>query len=193
MTNLLPHPEVRESNSSVVLDFYLIWRRQPWRAMASRTWRAINRTWNATKRFSLGALLTVLLFLMPQIAHARTYQAFDTNVPFKFSIGNRTFQPGSYQFILVGPGLLALRDEKGHIVASLMTRSVETGNPAPASKVIFLTQKKPAKLLQICIQNRSHVLEVVGEEATTHQAPPSALPLDVNSLFERRASPGMKH
>ena len=192
MTNLLPHPEVREPNSSVVLDFYLIWRRQLWKTVAIRTWRAIKRTCSATKQFSLGALLTVLVLLLPPIAHARTYQAFDTNVPFKFNIGSRTFRPGNYKFILVGPGLLSLCDEKGHIVASLMTRSVETGNLSPASKAIFRTEKKHPRLVELRIQDRSEVLEIVGEEVTVHRALQPGLTPDVNSLFERRSSPGMK-
>jgi len=128
---------------------------------------------------------------------AGTYQVLTTNVPFKFKVGARTFKPGQYQFIVPGPCRLAIRDSHKHFIASLITRAREIGGPAPATKLVFVIPKKhPARLDQIWIENRSQVLDVVGEEVAMRQpspVPAPMLPPDVNSLFGRRAAPGLKH
>jgi hypothetical protein len=123
-------------------------------------------------RSSLFTALAALL-LLPAAAQVRTYDVLTADVPFKFNIGNRTFHPGHYQFVLVGANLLALRDAKLHTVASIITRSVETSGPAPNTKLVFDTRKKNARLAKICLESRSQVLEVLGEQL----AMPSSLPL----------------
>ncbi len=182
MENLLPDRDIREPNSSALLAVYWVLRRQPWKTFAIRTW-------DTMKRYLLAALLAALL--LPAAAQARTYDVFTADVPFKFHVGNRTFRPGHYQFIFVGTGLLALRDAHARVVASLVTRSVETSTPSPASKLVF---KKHAELAQILIENRSQVVEVLGEELAIRQpaSPSPALPRDVDSLFDRRSAPGLK-
>jgi hypothetical protein len=128
---------------------------------------------------------------------AGTYEVLTTNVPFKFKVGARTFQPGQYQFILAGPCRLAVRDSHKHFIASLITRAREIGGPAPATKLVFDTPKKhSARLDQIWIENRSQVLDVLGEEVAMRQPSPVPVPMllpEVNSLFERRAAPGLKN
>lgn len=188
MTNLLPDRDLREPNSSAVLAVYWVLRRQPWKTWAARTWDTVSRLF----LFALFAIsLTVLL---ATAAHARTYEVFTVDVPFKFDIGHRTFRPGQYQFIFVGPGLLALRDSHAHVVASLVTRSIETGGPLPTSKLVFRNQKKQQHLAQIWIENHTQVVEILGEELSVRQSspPPPPLPASVNSLFERSGAPGFK-
>jgi hypothetical protein len=145
-------------------------------------------------RSSLFTALAALL-LLPAAAQVRTYETLTAQVPFKFNIGERTFRPGQYQFILIGPGLLALRDRKAHIVASLITRSVETSGPAPATKVVFTTHNKHARLAQLFLANRSQVLEVLGEQRAMLSSPPLAPPLppDGFSFSNRNDVPRLKH
>ncbi len=144
-------------------------------------------------------LLATCLATLPLAAQARTYHVLSTDVPFKFDVGHRTFRPGHYQFILIGPGLLAMRDSRERIIASLISRSRETGGPAPASKLVFNTPKKHhAQLAEIWIKDRSQVLEVMGEEVAVRQsypppAPPNVDSLYIDSLFNRPAAPGLKH
>jgi hypothetical protein len=142
-------------------------------------------------------LLAALLAACQQsaMAQARTYDALGVDVPFKFNIGNRTFRPGHYQFVLVGPGLVALRDAKAHTIASLITRSIEIGWPAPETKLVFETKKKQTQLARICIQFRLQVLEVLGEQVAMRQSSPlpAAEPAEVGLLLNRRAEPGLKH
>lgn len=201
VTNLLPDREIRDSNSSALVAIYWVLRRQPWKTMAVRTW-------DTMRRFLLSTLLAASLgALLPPIAHARsndvpstqarTYDVLSTNVPFKFKVGDRTFRPGNYQFIFLGPGRLAMRDSNLHIIAAFTTRSRETGDPALVTKLVFSNHKKHSQLTQIWIENRSQVLDVLGEEVALRPTPPSS-PLppmftpDIYSLFDRGAAPGMK-
>ena len=184
MTYLLPDRDLREPNTSVLTAAYWVLRRQPWKTFA-------YRTWDTMKRFLLSTLLAASLSaLLPALAHARTYETFTVDVPFKFHVGNRAFRPGRYQFIFAGPGLLALRDAKQHVIATFVTRSIETGKPSPDSKIVF---KKHEQLAQIWIENRSQIVEILGEELAIRQpAPAIPVPLDVDSLFDRRSAPGFR-
>jgi len=148
-------------------------------------------------------LQSILLFaaslsgcLMPATAHASTYEALAVDVPFKFTIGERTFRPGHYQFVLMSDSVVALRDSKAHTVASLMTRTLKTDGPVAISKLVFSKGKKHSQLTRIWVANRSEVLEVMGEQVAMRPAPTpapsSTLRLDVESLFDRNYEPRFK-
>ncbi len=190
MENLLPDHDIREPNSSALIAIFRVLQRQPWKTFAAQTW-------DTAKRFLLLTVLATSLaaLLPPAIAYARDYDAFSVDVPFKFNIGNRAFRPGHYQFVFVGPGLLALRDSHAHIIASVVARSRETGAPSPISRLVFSKQKNHSHLTQIWLENRSQVLDVLGEELAIRPPapPPAPLPPEVNSLLDRRTSPGLKY
>lgn len=186
MTHLFPNQDLRDPNSSVLVAAFYALQRQPWKALAIRTWETM-------KRLMLVTMLVVSLtaWLTPATAHARTYDVLNADVPFKFQIGSRTFHPGHYQFIFVGPGLVMLRDSHERVIASLVTRSRDIDGPAPATKLVFNKQKKNSqKLAQIWMESRSQILDVVGEEMAIRQAPlpgpPPAVRPDVESLLDRR-------
>lgn len=185
MTDLLTNHDPREYNSSVLVTAYDFLRRQPWKILAANAL-------DAAKRFLQLSLLVALL--LPALAHARSYDVMHAEVPFKFDIGNRTFRPGHYDFIMVGPGLVALRDSRAHIIASLVVRARETNAPLPTSKLMFNKQSKHFQLAEMWIEKRSQVLEVVGEELALRPARPAPTiePGVVNSLFDRRRT-GMKY
>lgn len=134
------------------------------------------------KRFLQSTLLAMSLavFFLPSAAQARTYDVVTASVPFRFNIGSREFRPGRYEFILLGPGILALRDTRTtHIVASLVTRSIEADGPLPTSKLVFHRQKKHQHLAEIWIEKRTQVIEVVGEELAMRPLPqPQAVPFE---------------
>lgn len=140
-----------------------------------------------SRRFTLLALLTTFLFL-PATSQVRTYEVITATVPFKFAVGDRAFRPGRYQFIIVGTGLLALRDEHQHVIATLVTQSIETGGPSPGTELLFnKTKKNRSQLARITLANRSQVLDVTGEQlailsSRPAQMPSSALPIDGLSL-----------
>jgi hypothetical protein len=120
------------------------------------------------KRFLQSTFLAVSLVssLLPAAAQVRRpYVAIKANVQFKFKVGERSFRAGSYELVSVGTNLMALRDARARIVASLVTRSVESGVVAPSTKVVFYQQKKHIYLAQIKVQDLSQVLENSGRRA----------------------------
>jgi len=90
VNNYIPRGEFRDTNSSAVLAVYRILRRQPWKTMAITTWDHMRRF------LHLALLATSLGALLPTLAQARLYDVVSSNVPFKFQIGERTFNPGRY-------------------------------------------------------------------------------------------------
>ena len=190
MTDFLPDRDLREPNSSVLVAAYYILRRQPWKALAFKTWDAMKRILMLTLvAGSMAALLP------PAMAHARTYEVIAADVPFKFTIGDQTFGPGHYQFIVVGPSLMTLRDSRKHVIASIVTRARDHGGPLPVSKLVFSNEKKRSRLSEIWMQNHSQVLEVLGEELAMRPAPaqPAANPVGLNSLFDLNTARALKH
>ncbi len=130
-------------------------------------------------------------------AHAATYDAVNADVPFKFKIGDRTFRPGHYQFVLVGNGKIAVRDARSRVIASLATREVESTDPVQTSKLVFKTKKKDRLLSQIWIDSQHRVIDVLGEELAMRPVP-SSLPSplirpELDLLLERNSVPRFKN
>jgi hypothetical protein len=110
-------------------------------------------------------------------AHERTYPTFAVNVPFKFTVGQRTFAAGNYQFILLGPGLLAVGDlHKKRMVATLFTRQMQTTAVPAATKLVFTIDRKYARLTSILLEHYTESLEILGEEVAMRQNPSQPLP-----------------
>jgi hypothetical protein len=190
VTNYLPNREVRDTNSSAVLAVYRILRRQPWKAMASTTWDHMRRF------LHLALIATSLGALLPTLAQARLYDIVSSDVPFKFQIGERTFNPGRYDFIMASPGVVAMRDSHKHIVANIATRPRTTGGLAITPKLVFNTHTKTAQLIQIWATKDQPGMDVVGEEKsvrTAQPAPVNTFQPGLEFLMERPSAPGLKH
>jgi hypothetical protein len=191
VSNSLPNAEPREYNSSAVLAVYNILRRQPWKAMAIATWDNMRRF------LHLALIATSLGALLPTLAQARLYDVVFSNVPFKFQIGERTFNPGRYEFIVASPGVVAMRDSHKHIVASIATRPRTTGGLANSPKLVFNTHSKTAQLIQIWVSKDQPGMDVVGEETavrTVQPAPPvNTFQPGFEFLMDRPSAPGFKH
>jgi hypothetical protein len=194
VTNYLPSREVRDTNSSAVLAVYRILRRQPWKTMAIRTWDTMRRFLLST--VVAASLATSFAIFLPTMAEARSYDVVSSDVPFKFQIGERTFNPGRYDFILASPGVVAMRDSRGHIVANIATRP-RTGGLANNPKLVFNTHSKTAQLIQIWAARNEPGMDVVGEEKavrTVQPAPPAnTFQPGFEFLMERPSAPGFKH
>ena len=159
MTSLYQHQQYHEPNTSVLSDLVLVLRRQPWNQWAGK---ALNMIRGLLQLALPIAFLSALL--LPVAAHARTYDIFAADVPFKFYVGERTFDAGHYEFIFSGSGMLAVRDSRARVVATFVTKSISAESPASASKLVFRHDKKRPYLSQIWIENRSQFTEIVGEE-----------------------------
>jgi hypothetical protein len=194
VTNYLPHGEFRDTNTSAVYAIYCILRRQPWKSMAITTWGAMRRFLFMT--LVAAALAMLFATFLPTVAEAKTYQVLSTEVPFKFQVGDRAFKPGRYDFIVAGPGIVAMRDSHGHIVASITTRARDKGAPVTETKLVFNTHTKTAQLIQIWAAKGEPVMDVLGEEIAVRPAqaaPTSAWQPGFDFMFARPSAPGFKH
>ena len=88
-------------------------------------------------------------------AHAQYVQrTIKVNVPFEFTIGDKGFRAGDYFFVTTNPNQLSLHDSQGHVVASLLTHSVESLEASPSTKLRFSTLDGGHALRQIWIVNQ---------------------------------------
>lgn len=145
------------------------------------------------KRVLQLTLLALLLAASWLTSTAQVPAYVKVDVPFKFKVGNRSFSAGHYEFRPTGVNLMALRDARAHVVASLMTRVVETGVVAPATKLVFYGQKKKLYLAEIKVRDQSQVLEILGEEFARMPTPlPRTAPTEVLLFGDRQSGLGMK-
>ncbi len=194
MSNSLPIAEPRDYNSSAVLAVFRILRRQPWKTMVIRTWDTMRRLLLST--LVAASLATSFAILLPTVAEARLYDVVSSDVPFEFQIGERTFNPGRYDFIIASPGVVAMRDSHKHIVANIATRPRTTGGLASSPKLVFNTHTKTAQLIQIWVTKDQPGMDVVGEEKSVRTAQPAA-PVNtfqpgLEFLMQRPSAPGFK-
>lgn len=121
---------------------------------------------------SIMVLILLVALLAPVAAHARAYQTFTVNVPFEFTSGARKFKPGTYIFVILGPGLVAVEDAKKHVLTIVITRDIRSADAASSPHVFFDQQKGHAHLASIWMGNGPRGLEIVGEQVAMQQNPP---------------------
>jgi hypothetical protein len=110
--------------------------------------------------------------LVPAAAQNNTVPALKATVPHEFKIGNHKFKAGAYELIVVGPGLMLVRDAKGHVLTRLLTRSIPgPGSDMPAH-LVFESQKGPYRLASVWLQNSNSGLEILGEDLGIVQSRP---------------------
>ncbi len=143
-------------------------------------------------KLQLFALILLFAALAPAGAHAqaqaqpdaRTYPSFAINVPFKFTVGQRTFNAGTYQFVVLGPGLLAVLNTKTRVVVHLITRDTQQAAAPATTRLVFtIPDKGYSKLTSILLERRAQGLQIVGEEIAMRQNPRSAEPMIPLELF----------
>jgi len=191
VNNYIPRGEFRDTNTSAVLAVYRILRRQPWKTMAITTWDHMRRF------LHLALLATSLGALLPTLAQARLSDAVSSDVPFTFQIGERTFNPGHYDFIVATPGVVVMRNSRQHILVNIAIRPRTTGGLASSTKLVFNTHTKTPQLIQIWASKGGPGMDVVGEEKTVQTVQP-APPVNTwapgfDFLMERPVTPGLKH
>ena len=191
MNNYIPSGEFRDTNTSAVLAVYRILRRQPWKAMAITTWGHMRRF------LHLALLATSLGAFLPTLAQARLHDVVSSDVPFTFQIGERTFDPGHYDFIVDTPGVVIMRNSRQHILVSIATRPRTTGGLAARTKLVFNTHTKTAQLIQIWASKGQPGMDVLGEKEAVQTVQPAS-PVNTwapgfDFLMEGPVTPGLKH
>jgi hypothetical protein len=124
---------------------------------------------------SLGLLLTAI----PPSAQEqkRTYQSFNADVPFNFSVGERKFHAGHYEFIVSGAGLMIMRDARAHVLATLLTRDLAGKERDVAPRFIFEIKNGHNRLSSIWMEKGKQGYEILGEEIAMRQAQRAPQPI----------------
>src|SRR5262245_32283530 len=167
MRRFLPGPGLRGSVSLALLAVGRALRHQFNAGPAAQGRRLLH---------AAALAISILALQLPAAAESHRYDVITEDVPFQFYVGDRSFRPGQYEFIIVGKGLLAVRDARKHFIASLVTRLTEADGPAAENKLVFTHRKKRPYLTEIFIENRKQVMEVQGEELAIVPARPAFQP-----------------
>lgn len=136
---------------------------------------------------SIVALTLLAALLAPVVALARAYQTYTVDVPFEFTIGDRKFKPGTYIFVILGPGLMAVENAKKKVITTLITRDIRAADDAAPPHIYFDNRKGHKHLASIWMGSGGKGLEVVGEQLAMRQndAPPSLILLPEEPRFKR--------
>src|SRR3954466_12034064 len=63
------------------------------------------------------------------------------NIPFQFSVGDKSFPPGDYSLIQPMQHLVVLRDARGRTIASTFTEGIEASQAPAVSKLRFRSEE----------------------------------------------------
>lgn len=134
---------------------------------------------------SIVARILLVALLAPVAAQARAYQTFTAEVPFEFTVGERKFKPGTYTFVILGPGLVAVEDAKKHVLTILVTRDMRTADGTSYPHVFFDKPKGHNHLASLWMGDGKRGLEIVGEQVAIrqNQPPPPLMHLPQQPVF----------
>jgi hypothetical protein len=108
---------------------------------------------------ALTPLLTIVL-LLAGLANAQFVpRIVQVNVPFDFTVGEKAFSAGQYTLVSMAPQRVDLRDARGHVLALLITHSVQSLDKSMSTKLLFSTADGGHALRQIWIRG-----ELIGDE-----------------------------
>jgi hypothetical protein len=105
------------------------------------------------------SLLAVVLWTAGT-AYAQTPAVIRVNIPFEFSLGNKTFPPGDYSLVQPLQHFLVLRDARGQTIASTFTSGIESSAASATSKLRFNFVAGRNVLTEVWQQNDSSGVKV---------------------------------
>ena len=112
---------------------------------------------------SISALFVAVLLFVGNAHGQYGGHVIKVRVPFAFDVADKTFPAGDYSLLQTAPYLISLRDSQGHVLANVLTGSVERAEPGGPAKLDFY------------VDGDRHVLARVWQEHESlgHQVSPS--------------------
>lgn len=107
----------------------------------------------------LTSLLTIVLWAAGS-AYAQNPAVIKVNIPFEFSLGDKTFQPGDYSLVQPLQHFLVLRDARGQTIASTFATGVELSSAPATSKLTFRSVGGQYFLTEVWQQNDTAGLQL---------------------------------
>jgi hypothetical protein len=106
---------------------------------------------------------TVTALVLAVAWFAGTSHAQDTSVkikahiPFEFNVGDKTFPAGNYSITRPLQNFLALRDDRGRVIATAFTHAEQDSSGSAATKLRFLSSGGQRTLTQVWRADESPV------------------------------------
>ena len=111
--------------------------------------------------------LFLLVLLSAGIASAQYVPVIMVvDIPFEFTVGNKTFAAGEYKIVRVAPDHLDIRDLRGQVLTSVLTHTVVSLQGSPSSRLAFSTENGGHELRQVWIAG-----DMAGNELSRTKAP----------------------
>ena len=115
--------------------------------------------------------LFLAVLLLTGYAHGQyVSQAIKVRVPFAFDVGDKTFPAGDYSVLQTAPYLLSLRDVQGHVLANLLTGSVERAESHGPAKLDFYVDDDRHVLARVWREDESLGHQVSSSKRSTYLA-----------------------
>ena len=75
------------------------------------------------------AALFLAVVTFAGMVSAQEMRAVKAHIPFEFTVGNKTFPAGDYSITQPTQRVLAVRDDRGHMIATVFVHDVESRGP----------------------------------------------------------------
>lgn len=115
-------------------------------------------------------LTSLLLFVVwsAATAYGQSPAVIKVNIPFQFSVGDRSFPPGYYSLVQPMQHFLVLRDERGRTIASTFTEGIEGQKAPDVSKLKFYSEAGQNALLEIWQEDNSTGQKLFPSSVNNH-------------------------
>ena len=99
------------------------------------------------------AAVALMVMSVTAISHAQaTTWVVKVNIPFEFSVGDKTFPAGDYSLVQPIQHFVVLRDSRGHSVASVFTSGIDSSTAPAASNTLHSDKRR--RVTELSISNR---------------------------------------
>jgi len=102
--------------------------------------------------------LTMVALMVMSVAgssQAQSTKVIKVNIPFEFSVGDKTFSAGRYSLTEPIQHFVELRDDRGRTVASFFTSGIDSSTVPTTSKLRFDSSNGTPALVEIWAQQDS--------------------------------------
>ena len=117
----------------------------------------------------LTALSLAVLWLAGVVQAQYVPHYVKVSIPFDFTVGKKSLPEGDY-LLACTPGHIELRDAHDHVVASIITHSVESLQSSAAPKLVFTTDAGDHALRQVWTENNHLGYELTPSKAAASLA-----------------------
>ena len=114
----------------------------------------------------LTALSFAVLWLAGVVQAQYAPHYVKVSIPFAFTAGDKSFPGGEYSLACT-PGHIDLRDAQTHVVATIITHSVESLDSPAVPKLVFATDEGGHALKQVWAGNGPYGYELAPSKAAT--------------------------